>query len=127
MRLQPGSKHVSQPWLRSSLNYYAPSLVSPFLLPLFALVAGMISFSSPCCLPLLPGYVSYISALPTSALGTREARATVLRASVAFVVGFTVVFTALGVASAFFGSFILRVLPTIVRVMGVGIIVLGFS
>ncbi len=101
--------------------------MSPFLLPVVAVVAGAISFSSPCCLPLLPGYVSYISAPPTSALGTREARATTLRASVAFVAGFTVVFTALGVASAFFGSFVLRVLPTIVRVMGVSIIVLGLS
>jgi cytochrome c-type biogenesis protein len=101
--------------------------MSPFLLPLFALVAGVISFSSPCCLPLLPGYVSYISALPTSALGTNEARATTLRASLAFVAGFTLVFTALGIASAFFGSFVLRVLPTIVRVMGIGIIVLGLS
>jgi len=101
--------------------------MSPLLLPLFALVAGTVSFSSPCCLPLLPGYVSYISALPTSALGTKEARATTLRASLAFVAGFTLVFTALGIASAFFGSFVLSVLPTIVRVMGVGIIVLGLS
>jgi cytochrome c-type biogenesis protein len=101
--------------------------MSPLLLPLFALVAGTISFSSPCCLPLLPGYLSYISALPTSALGTKEARATTLRASLAFVAGFTVVFTALGIASAFFGSFVLGVLPTIVRIMGVGIIVLGLS
>ena len=101
--------------------------MSPYLLPLFAVVAGMISFSSPCCIPLLPGYVSYMSALPTSALGTKEARATTLRASVAFVAGFTVVFTALGVASAFFGSVVLGVLPTIVRVMGIGIIVLGLS
>jgi cytochrome c-type biogenesis protein len=101
--------------------------MSPLLLPLFALVAGTISFSSPCCLPLLPGYVSYISALPTSALGTKEARATTLRASLAFVAGFTFVFTALGIASAFFGSFVLGVLPTIVRIMGVGIIVLGLS
>lgn len=95
--------------------------------PLFAMVAGVISFSSPCCIPLLPGYVSYISALRPSALGTREARATTLRASVAFVAGFTMVFTALGVASAFFGSFVLGVLPTIVRIMGLGIIVLGLS
>lgn len=97
------------------------------LLPLFAVVAGVISFSSPCCIPLVPGYVSYISALPTSTLGTREARAQTVRASVAFVAGFTAVFTALGVASAFFGSFVLGVLPTVVRVMGVGVIVLGIS
>jgi len=101
--------------------------VSPVLLPLVAVVAGAVSFTSPCCIPLLPGYVSYISALPTSALSTKEARATKLRASLAFVAGFTLVFTALGVASAFFGSFVLRLLPTIVRAMGVGIIVLGLS
>ncbi len=101
--------------------------MSSLLLPLFAVVAGVLSFSSPCCLPLLPGYVSYISALPTSTLGTRESRATTLRASVAFVGGFALVFTTLGVASAFFGAFVIRVLPTIVRVMGLGIIVLGLS
>ncbi len=101
--------------------------MSPDLLPLFAVVAGVVSFSSPCCLPLLPGYVSYISAVPTSTLGTKEARMTTLRASLAFVAGFTLVFTALGIASAFFGSYVLRVLPTVVRVMGVGIIVLGLS
>jgi cytochrome c-type biogenesis protein len=101
--------------------------MSPFVLPLFALVAGTISFSSPCCLPLLPGYVSYISALPTSSLGTREARAVTLRASVAFVLGFTVVFTVLGVASAFLGLWLVRALPTIVRVMGVAIIVMGLA
>ncbi len=101
--------------------------MSPLLLPLFAIVAGVISFSSPCCLPLLPGYVSYISALPTSALGAKEARTATLRASLAFVAGFALVFTALGVASAYFGSFVLGVLPTILRIMGVGIILLGLS
>lgn len=101
--------------------------MSVYLLPIFAVVAGLLSFTSPCCLPLLPGYVSYISALPVSELGMKESRAVTLRASLIFVAGFTLVFTSLGVASAFFGSFVLRVLPTIVRVMGVGIIVLGLS
>jgi cytochrome c-type biogenesis protein len=101
--------------------------MSPLLLPFFALVAGTVSFSSPCCLPLLPGYVTYISALPVSSLGTREARAVTLRASLAFVLGFTVVFTTLGVASAFAGLWLVRTLPTIVRLIGVGIIVLGLS
>jgi cytochrome c-type biogenesis protein len=101
--------------------------MSPYVLPLFALVAGIVSFSSPCCLPLLPGYVSYISALPISDLKAKEARAVTLRASLAFVLGFTVVFTVLGVASAFFGLWVVRVLPTVVRVMGIGIIVLGLS
>ena len=40
--------------------------MTPLLLPLASVVAGMISFSSPCCLPLIPGYLSYVSALPVS-------------------------------------------------------------
>ncbi len=96
-------------------------------LPLLAVAAGVVSFSSPCCLPLLPGYVSYISALPTASLGVREARMVTLRASLAFVAGFTLVFSVLGVLSALFGSFVVGALPTIVRIMGVGIIVLGLA
>jgi len=65
--------------------------MTTLLLPLVAVVAGTISFSSPCCLPLIPGYLSYISALPVSELGRREARAVTLRAALGFVAGFTVV------------------------------------
>ncbi|MBA3652593.1 MAG: sulfite exporter TauE/SafE family protein [Actinobacteria bacterium] len=95
------------------------------LLPLGAFVAGLISFSSPCCLPLIPGYLSYVSALPVAELGERQARSVVFRASLLFVAGFGLVFTALGVASGLLGSLVARHLPTIIRVAGVGIIVLG--
>lgn len=74
--------------------------MDPILLPLSALVAGELSFSSPCCLPLLPGSVSFISALPTSTLDTKQARATTLRASLSLGAGFTLVSTTLGLASA---------------------------
>lgn len=97
------------------------------MLPLVAVVAGAISFGSPCCLPLIPGYLSYVSALPVSELGRAEARMLTLRASVAFVAGFTVVFTALGVGAGFLGAALLRNLPLIVRVAGVGIIVMGLA
>ncbi len=97
------------------------------LLPLTALLAGIISFSSPCCLPLIPGYLSYISALPISQLGHREARATTLRASLLFVAGFTLVFTLLGVSFAFVGSALLREVPLIIRASGVLIIVMGLA
>src|SRR5947208_6083805 len=94
-------------------------------LPLVALAAGVISFSSPCCLPLIPGYLSYVSALPVSDLGQREARGVALRAALLFVAGFGFLFSALGVASALLGGVLLRHLPAIVRVAGLGIIVLG--
>ena len=97
------------------------------LLPLFAFVAGIISFTSPCCLPLLPGYVSYVSGLPVSELGRAEARAVTLRAAALFVAGFTLVFTILGMAAGLLGALVTRELPLIVRVAGVGIIVLGLA
>lgn len=96
-------------------------------LPLVALVAGMISFTSPCCLPLVPGYISYVSALPVSQLGEHEARAVTLRAAVLFVAGFTVAFTALGASFALVGSLLLEHVPGILRVAGIGIIVLGLT
>ena len=101
--------------------------MSTVLLPLVAVMAGVISFSSPCCLPLIPSYLSYVSALPVSSLGQTQARAVTLRAAVLFVGGFTVVFTALGVSFAFVGATVLRDLPQLIRLAGVGIIVLGLA
>jgi cytochrome c-type biogenesis protein len=98
-----------------------------FALPLFAVVAGLLSFSSPCCLPLLPGYLSYVSALPVSELGDRQARLVTLRAALLFVAGFTVVFTVLGVVAQLLGSVFLANGGPVVRWFGVPIIVLGLS
>jgi cytochrome c-type biogenesis protein len=97
------------------------------LLPILAVVAGMVSFSSPCCLPLIPGYLSYVSALPLSELGDRQARALTLRAAGLFVAGFTVVFTAMGVSFTLVGSVLLRNLPAITRISGFAIIALGLA
>ncbi|MHB8465286.1 MAG: cytochrome c biogenesis CcdA family protein [Acidimicrobiales bacterium] len=99
--------------------------MSAALLAVAAFAAGLISFSSPCCLPLIPGYLSYVSALPVGDLGRAQARMVTLRAALLFSAGFTAVFTALGVASGLLGGTLLRQLPTIVRVSGVGIIALG--
>lgn len=96
-------------------------------LPFLAVAAGVISFTSPCCLPLIPSYLSYVTALPVSELGTREARAVTLRSSLFFVAGFSVVFTALGASFAYVGSVLLANVPLIVRVAGVGIILMGLG
>jgi len=97
------------------------------ILPILAVVAGTVSFTSPCCLPLIPSYLSYVSAMPVSELGDREARATMLQASLLFVAGFTVVFTALGISFTLVGSLLLRNVPTITRISGYGIIILGLA
>lgn len=97
------------------------------MLPLLAIVAGILSFTSPCALPLIPSYLSYVSGLPVSELDQRRSSPLVLRSSLAFVGGFTVVFTALGASAALVGSLLLRNLPVILDVAGAFIIVLGLA
>ena len=101
--------------------------MSTWMLPLVAFGAGIISFSSPCCVPLVPGYLSYVSALPLSGLEAREARGLTLRAALLFVGGFTVAFTALGASVGLVGAAVLRNMPVVVRAAGVGIIVMGLA
>ncbi len=97
------------------------------LLPFFAFVAGVVSFSSPCSLPLIPAYLSYMTALPVDHLEERASRRAVLRASLLFVAGFTLVFTALGASFALVGSVLLRNVDLITRVAGLGIIAMGLA
>lgn len=101
--------------------------MSEAALPLVAVLAGAISFSSPCCLPLVPGYLSYVSALPVADLGQREARRVTLRAALLFVGGFTAVFTVLGMGASALGNLLLRNQDDITRGFGVVIILLGLS
>jgi len=96
------------------------------LLPLTAVAAGLVSITSPCCLPLLPGYVSYVSSLPDDD-ARRGRRSTAIRASMLFVVGFTIVFTALGATATTLGVLLLDNLRAITRVAGVFIILLGLT
>lgn len=96
-------------------------------LPVLAVAAGVLSFSSPCCLPLVPGYLSYVSALPVSDLAAGERRAVTLRASLLFVAGFTVVFTTVGVAAGLLGSVFLRNQDVVVAGFGVVVVALGLS
>jgi cytochrome c-type biogenesis protein len=62
---------------------------------LVALLAGVVSFLSPCVLPLIPGYLAYLSSTPGST--TPSSRRAVVGASIWFVIGFATVFSALGV------------------------------
>lgn len=96
------------------------------LLPVVAVAAGIFSFSSPCCLPLLPTYVSYMTGLAPAEAATNDRRRTV-RMAWSFVAGFTVVFTTLGALAGLFGTVLARQLPTITRVSGTVIIVMGLA
>ena len=94
-----------------------------------AFAAGMLSFLSPCVLPLVPGYLSLMSGVGTAemAVATKVDTRRVLRSTLLFVAGFTVVFTVLGVVAQLLGSVFLANGGPVVRWFGVPIIILGLS
>jgi cytochrome c-type biogenesis protein len=90
-----------------------------------ALVAGVISFTSPCCLPLMPGYVAYVSGVAAGEAGAVAVRRRVLGAAALFVLGFAVVFTVLGASASLAGGFLLRNRAVVERVGGAFVIAMG--
>jgi len=88
-----------------------------------AFAAGVLSISSPCCLPLIPGYLSFLSGISQKELG-RQRRRTVL-AALLFVAGFSIVFISLGATASIVGSFLLYNHLPFARVAGVFIALLG--
>lgn len=91
-----------------------------------ALIAGLVSFFSPCVLPLLPGYLSYASGLSGSDLATGEARrGRLVAGATLFVLGFSVVFVGLGVLSAGVSRWFFVNARTFDVILGVLAIVLG--
>lgn len=92
-----------------------------------AIAAGAISFLSPCVLPLVPGYVSYIAGNSDAVLeGTSvRSRARTVGLSVAFIAGFSTIFILLGAGATVIGGFLLRYKAEASVVGGVIIIVFG--
>jgi cytochrome c-type biogenesis protein len=96
-------------------------------LPIAAFFAGLISFLSPCVLPLVPGYVSMISGVGVEELKTQQGHLMrrVMVNSIAFILGFSVVFIALGAAATEIGQVLGVYKHTLARVAGVVIILFG--
>jgi cytochrome c-type biogenesis protein len=107
-------------------------VVELFAMMSLAVVAGAVSFSSPCVLPLLPGYVSYVSGLGDApgARGWPDGGTVAVRRRVAFgsglfVGGFAVVFTALGATASAVGLLLRQHLDVINLVSGAIVVALG--
>lgn len=97
---------------------------------LAALGAGFISFISPCVLPLIPGYLSFISGVSVADMSAAEKRGEVLRkvalSSFIFVLGFSAVFITLGASATAVGKFLLsNKIGLFNRIAGVIIVILG--
>ena len=93
------------------------------------MLMGIVSFVSPCILPLIPSYVSYITGISFDELagpGSRRHNITIiLMHSLVFVAGFTVVFVLLGATASIFGQLMMEHLRTIRIAGGILMIVLG--
>ncbi|WP_421736013.1 cytochrome c biogenesis CcdA family protein [Cellulomonas sp.] len=102
-----------------------------------ALIAGLVSFASPCVLPLVPAYVGYLGGMTGSAqsafsegdtlVRTAPARSRVLLGVALFVAGFTVVFVALAALAGSLGGVLVEYQDPITRVLGIVVIVLGLG
>ena len=99
---------------------------------LLAFGAGLLSFFSPCVVPIVPGYLSLVAGVAIgSTPSSRRQTERVVVASTLFVLGFTVVFVALGAAAGLLGGFLEGARPLFIRTAGalmilMGLLVVGF-
>lgn len=96
---------------------------------LIAFAAGLISFLSPCVLPLVPAYLGQLTAVAIAGApaAARASRWLAFRHAVAYVAGFGVVFTLLGVTATFAAAGLSAYLPTLRQIGGILLIVLGLN
>jgi cytochrome c-type biogenesis protein len=90
-----------------------------------AFAAGLISVITPCVLPLVPGYLSAVSAVEVTRLGERGSARRVVLSSFPFILGFTAVFVVLGAATAAIASAVPKTTQT--EIAGFVLVVLGLS
>lgn len=100
----------------------------PFLLTVFG--AGVLSFLSPCVLPLVPPYLTYMSGASFEQLRADDAKAVVLQRRVAvtslfFILGFGIVFTVMGATATALGQAFRQALPILTPIAGLLIIAMG--
>jgi cytochrome c-type biogenesis protein len=105
------------------------ALDGPVLLAIpVALIAGLVSFFSPCVLPLLPGYLSYMTGLSGAdvvANGSTGVRGRMVTGTLLFILGFSFVFVAVGGAFGQIGATLIEHQKELTKILGVVTIILG--
>lgn len=91
-----------------------------------ALIAGLVSFASPCVVPLVPGYLGYVSGMAGASTNGTTSRPRLVLGAALFVLGFSSVFVVLGVAFASLGAQVQGHIDVITRILGVVVIAMGF-
>lgn len=95
-----------------------------FAIPI-AVLAGLVSFASPCVLPLLPGYLAYVGGMASA--DSRFFRTRLIAGVGLFVLGFAIVFIAYGAAFGAAGAWLIRWQEAITRILGVLVILMGIA
>ena len=96
-----------------------------FIKSYIALGAGFISFLSPCVLPLIPGYISYISGQNLEQIVEKKQK--ILAKTIIFSLGFSLVFISFGATASYFGSFLINYSDTLRIIAGIIIIILSLQ
>jgi len=94
---------------------------------LIAFWGGVLSFFSPCILPLIPVYLSYVTGVSMYDRDISDARFTVLGKVLVFVIGFSLVFSLLGASASLLGNWLFTYRDILNRIGGVIIIIFGLS
>lgn len=94
-----------------------------------AFIAGILSFLSPCVLPLIPGYISFLSGLSLEELQQGDERKKIIKkaglSSIFFVIGFSIIFVSLGASASLIGKFLSAHLKILTKIAGILIVILG--
>src|SRR5215208_1421535 len=94
-----------------------------------AVLAGFLSFVSPCVLPIVPGYLTFITGMSFDELTDQHQRSRLVTSaiikSLPFVLGFSLVFIALGASASAVGTLVRSNLGALKKIAGLGIVILG--
>ncbi len=90
-----------------------------------AFSAGLLSFLSPCVLPLVPAYVSYLTGSAVAEINTDKAKLNLLYKSIGFVIGFSIIFIIMGASVSSIGKFLITNQVILKKIGGILIIIFG--
>lgn len=114
-------------WQDLASTFQETAFSGPMLLAVpVATIAGVVSFASPCVIPLLPGYFAFVTGMSGASTGQRS-RAVLLTGVALFVLGFSAVFVLLGVAFGSLGVAIRPWLSVVMPVTGALVVLMGLS
>lgn len=92
---------------------------------ILAFSAGLLSFLSPCVLPLVPAYISYLTGISINDIHSKKSKFTVLYKSLGFVIGFSIIFVIMGASITSLGRIFIKNLNLFRKISGIIILIFG--